>query len=84
MLGRKVIGGELTQVIADRAKMVVNHVEQHAEAMTMRLVDKVAKVVGRTIQTRRREQIDAVVAPAKLAIELGNRHDLERRDAHLG
>ena len=72
-----IIGGELAEIIARRAEMVVNDVENHAQAMLMRRIDEAAKIVGRAIQPRRREQIDAVVTPAEAALKLGDRHDFE-------
>ena len=50
----------------------------------MRRVDKAAKVVGRAIEPRRGEQVDAVVAPAELAGKLGDRHHLDQRHAQFG
>ena len=44
-------------------------------------VDEAAEVVGRAVEVRRREQIDAVVAPAETPLELGDRHHFDHRDA---
>ena len=47
----------------------------------MRAIDEAAQIVRRAVEPRRREQVDAVVAPAELAGELGDRHHLDDRDA---
>jgi len=47
-------------------------------------VDEPAQVVGRAVVVARREQVDAVVAPVVAAGELGDRHELERRDPDVG
>ena len=61
--------------------MVVDDVENHGEAQTVRRIDEPAEIVGTPVQTRRREQIDAVVAPAEATFKFGNGHDLDHRDA---
>src|SRR5208282_4059416 len=45
-------------------------------------IDEVPKFVGRPIQVARCKEIDSVVAPAELPIELVQRHNLDRRDAY--
>ena len=64
--------------------MVVDDIENHAQAMLMRRIDEAAKIVGRAVEPRRREQIDAVVAPAEAALKLRDRHDFQHRHARLG
>lgn len=44
-------------------------------------VDEGAGVVGRTVEARGGEGVDAVVPPAEIAGEFCDRHDLEERDA---
>src|SRR5687767_15993601 len=79
----EVIGGELRQVIAVRAEMVVDDIEDHAEAGAVRGVDKMTEIVGSAVQMRRRPQIDAVISPAETARKLVHRHDLENRDSDV-
>src|SRR5690348_17906674 len=50
----------------------------------MRAVDKGAEIVRAAIKTRRREQIDAVIAPPKPAGKVGDRHEFEASDPELG
>ena len=50
----------------------------------MGTIDERAKIVGRTVQMRRRVEIDAVVAPAEAPLELGDRHHFDHRDAEPG
>ena len=74
-------GRERAQVIAHRPEMVVDDVEDHGDAARVRRVDEAPEVVGRAVKTRRREQIDAVVAPPEAPLELRDRHHLDERDA---
>ncbi len=78
-----VFTGELSEIIAGRTEVVVNHVENHADLEPMSLVDEPAEIVRRAIQPRGSEQIDAVIAPAEAAVEFGDRHDLDERDAQF-
>ncbi len=80
----EVVLRELAQVVAVRPEVVVDHVEDHAQADGVGAVDEAAKVVGRAIEPRGREQVDAVVAPAEAAGKVGHRHHLEDRDAQRG
>ena len=77
----EVRGRERAQVVADRAEVVVDDVEDDGDAAARARVDEAAEVVGRAVQVRRREQVDAVVAPAEAPVELGDRHQLDHRDA---
>ena len=45
---------------------------------------KRAQIVRRSVQARRRVQIDAVVAPAQPPGEIGHRHHLDHGDADVG
>src|SRR4029079_445857 len=63
--------------------MVVDHIQDHAEAQVMRAIDETPQIVGNSIQMARREQIDAVVAPAKTPGKLRDRHHFNGRDADL-
>ena len=56
--------------------MIVNDVEDDAQPKRVRAVDKRPKIIGYSIEPRRREKIDTVVTPAKAAGKIGNRHDL--------
>ena len=47
-------------------------------------VHEAAEVVGRAVEPGRGEQVDAVVAPAEAAGEVGDRHDLEHGDPERG
>ncbi len=61
--------------------MVVDDVEDDADAEPVRRIDEAAQIVRAAVEAGRREQVDAVVAPAELARELGDRHHLDQRDA---
>src|SRR5579871_4295887 len=64
---RGVMIRELRKVVAVGTEMVVDDVEKDAHTLGVRPIDKAAKVVGATVQPRRRKQVHAVVAPTKLA-----------------
>ena len=81
---REIVVGERLEVVAVGAEVVVHHVEEHGQAEAVGAVDEPAEVVGRAVAVERGEQIDAVVAPAEGAGELGHRHQLERRDPEVG
>ena len=61
--------------------MVVDHVENDAHPERVGAVDERAQVVGLAVEVRGRIEVDAVVAPAEAAGELGHRHHLDERDA---
>ena len=63
----EVVFRKLFHIAAVRAKVVVDDIEDDAEFEGMGAVDKAAHVVGCTVEPGRREQIDAVVAPAEFA-----------------
>ena len=76
-------GPERGEVGAVRAEVVVDDVEEHGQALAVRRVDEPAQVVGPAVGVRRRVERGAVVAPAPLAGEVGERHELDGRHAHL-
>ena len=76
--------GELAGVVAFGAEVVINHVEDDGYPAAVRLVDEAAQVVGLAVEARRREQVNAVVAPAEFSGELRDRHHLDARHARAG
>src|SRR6478752_8932472 len=64
--------------------MVVDDIEDDAQARLVRGIHERAKIVRSPVQMRRREQVDAVVAPSEASGELADRHDLDRRDTDVG
>ena len=64
--------------------MVVDDVEDDADPEGVRPIDEGAEVVGRAVEPGRREQVDAVVAPAEPAGEVVHGHDLDDGDAQIG
>ncbi len=73
--------GEDAEIISVGAKVVVNDVENYSQAERMRMVDEVAQIIRSSVQTRRREKIDAVVTPSEVSGEIRDRHDLYNGDA---
>lgn len=57
--------------------MVVDDVEHHAEAEVVGTVDERPQLLGRAVAGLRRKDQRAVIAPAALAGEVVERHDLE-------
>ncbi len=72
------------QVVAIRAEVVVDHVDQHHQAERVRAVDERLHFVGRAVRRVGREWQHPVVAPVAAAGEIGERHQLDRGDAELG
>src|SRR5438132_7186895 len=56
---------ERSQVVARRTQMVVDDVENDADAERMRPLDEPPQIVGPAVQARRRKQIHTVVPPAR-------------------
>ena len=65
----EVVRGELAEVVAVGAEVVVDDVEDDGEAVAVRLVHEAAQVVGLAVETRGGEEVDAVIAPAEAARE---------------
>ena len=72
------------QVVPDGAQMVVHHVEHDGDTGGVRHVDEAPEVVGTSVQSGRRKEIDAVVSPAEFSVKVCNRHHLDHRDAEPG
>jgi hypothetical protein len=79
--GGEVVGGELGEIVPVGPEVVVHDVQDHPDAHRVRAVDEGAEVVRPAVQARGGEQVDAVVAPAEVADEIGDRHHLDRGDA---
>src|SRR5262245_6596710 len=71
------------QEVSFRAEMIVDDVEKHHQAARMRCVDQCAQVIGPAIGAVRRIEQDSVVSPVAPASEVGNRHQLDRRQSGL-
>ena len=74
-------GREIAKIVSCRPEMVVDDVEDDADAERVRAIHETPQIVGPAVQPRRRKQIDAVVAPPESALELGDGHHLDDRDA---
>ena len=83
VLGREVGTEGLQRLRAGGADVVVDHVEQHGEAGGVGRVDEPGEALGAAVGGVRGRQVDAVVAPAVAAGELGDGHQLDRGDAEL-
>ena len=62
--------GERFEIVSVRAEMVVDDVEDDGDAERMRAVDEAAEIVGPAVEPGRREEVDAVIAPAEPAREI--------------
>src|SRR5206468_177341 len=74
---------KLLEVVAVRTEVVVDNIEYDAEAQCMCAIDESAEVVGCAVEMSRRKQIDTVISPAKAAVEISYRHDLEHGNPGL-
>src|SRR5688500_5107679 len=81
-IGKKVLR-KLAQIVSVRSQMVVHHIENHAQTQRMRAINKSTKVIGAAIESRRRKEIYAIVAPAETARKIGDRHYLDQGDAAI-
>jgi hypothetical protein len=63
--------------------VVVNHVQNYADAQCVRCVDERTQVVGRAIETGGREQADPVISPAESARKIIHWHHLDQGDPDL-
>ena len=78
------VGAErLERLRAGGADVVVDDVEQDREALGVGGVDEPLEALRAAVGRVRGRQVDAVVAPAVRARELGDRHQLDRGDAEL-
>ena len=79
----EVVRRERLQVVPVGAEVVVDDVQDDAEAEGVGAIDQPPQIVGRAVDVRGRPEIDAVVAPAEASGELGDRHQLDDGDAQL-
>src|SRR5690606_27663845 len=80
---REVVRAEARMVRTGRAEVVVDHVDDDPQPQPVRGIDEGAEVLGPPIRTRRGEEADAVVAPVPVAVEVRQRHYLDRRHPDL-
>src|SRR4051812_1822680 len=74
---------ERGQSIAIRPEVVVDHIQDHADAESVGGIEERAYVLRRAIRSERRKQADTVVAPAARSREACYGHQLNDRDAQL-
>jgi hypothetical protein len=84
VFSQKNCGANFCDVVAVGAEMIVDHVQDHAQAERMRPIHEAAKVVGRSIDMRGREPLHAVITPAESARKFGHRHHFQNSDAGFG
>ena len=73
-----------TQIISIRSEVVIDDIEDNGDSMLVRGIDKRAHVVRCAVEPGRSEKVDAIVAPAEAAREVGDRHHLNHGDAGFG
>jgi hypothetical protein len=61
--------------------VIVDHIENHHKPELVRTIDEGLRIFRSPIQPGRREEIDAIIAPAKSARKVGNRHDFDQRNS---
>ena len=74
---------ERVQHVASRTDMIVDDVKDDPDANPVSMVDKRSEIVGCAIEPRRREPVDAVVAPAEPPNEVVNWHHFDDGDAEV-
>ncbi len=80
----EVVAAEAGKVVAVRAEVVVDHVQDHTDSVRMSGIDEATKRVRIAVAVKGREQVHPVVAPVEAAGKLGDRHELDAGDAQLG
>ena len=73
------VRAERVQVVPGRPEVVVDDVEADRETAGVRLVDEPLQRRRAAVRLVHRVQVDAVVAPAVLPVERGDRHELDGR-----
>ena len=71
------------EIVAIRTEMIVNHVEDDGETALMRRIDQSAEFVRPAVDASRRVKQHAVISPVACTRKIGDRHDLECRDAKV-
>ncbi len=72
---------EARQAVGVAREMSRHPVEQHADAGLMALIDEIAQVVGRAVAAGGREVAGGLVAPGVIERMLGDRQQLDVREA---
>jgi len=75
------VRAEIAQVVAHRARVVVDDVEHDAETGGMTVVDQPLETGWTPIGVVRSEEIHTVIPPPAIARELGDWHELDGVDA---
>src|SRR4029077_2862604 len=75
--------GELPQVIAVGADVVVDHIQQDGDSATMRRIDECTEIIRSPVNACGCEQVYAVVSPAEGSGKLRYGHHLNRADPQL-
>src|SRR5581483_7612999 len=74
---------ELGKIVAIWSYMVVNNVENHSNFQRVRSIYEGAHIIGPSIQAGRSIWLHAVITPAESSGKVGDRHDLNQRDARV-
>src|SRR5271170_2303772 len=82
-IARGEVAAKLAEVISLRAKMVVNHIENHGQPASMSGIDQALQAGRSAITILRRVNVDAVVAPVARAGKLRHGHDFDGGDAQI-
>ena len=80
---RREVRTEVAQVIAFRAEMVVNHIENHRQPAAMRGIDESFECLGATVAGLHGVGRHAVISPIAHARESRHRHHLDHRNPQL-
>ena len=64
--------------------MIVDDIQNDAQADPVGLVNETPNVIGSAVQPRGSEKIDPIVAPTETPRKIGDRHDFQHRNAGSG
>jgi hypothetical protein len=79
--GAEVVGCEVTQVVPVGAQVVVDDVKYHPQADGVGPIHERPEIVGTAVEPSGGEEVNAVITPAEIPCEVGDRQHLHDRDA---
>ena len=72
----------MTQVVPVGAQVIVDDVKHHPQADGVGPIHERPEIVGAAVEPSGGEEVDAVITPAEIPCEIGDRHHLHDCDAH--
>ena len=64
-------------MVARRTKVIVDDVQDHAEAQRMSSVHEATEVIGLAVKPRRSERMNTIISPTEATGKFPHRHEFE-------